>query len=266
MCEIVGLFIRAQGTIRGMILDLVLAGRGDFCLLRRIMEQPPSVPQTPSPTPAKKGVPPIAWVGIGCGGFLILAIIVGSFIFSKVKGKFDEFAKNPEKAAAEMMVSRNPHLELVSQDAAQGEMTIRTKDGKEVTLSYKDISEGRITVEDADGNLTDIGSTDLSVVPAWVPRAPDLTDTVSMFHTESGSEITGLFSGRTPAKAGELKTFYEGAASSLGTSSSSNSSMTANGTSVITLDYSGGGKSLKIIITEKPGSATLVNTNYSEDK
>jgi hypothetical protein len=228
------------------------------------MDQPPAMPPTSSPTPAKKGMPTIAWVGIGCGGLLIIAIIVGSVIFSMLKGKFDDFAKNPEKAGAELVVSMNPDLEMVSQDEEQGEMTIRTKDGKEVTLSYKDISEGRITVEDADGNVTNIGSTDLSVVPAWVPRAPDLSDTISTFHTESGSEINGQFSGKTPATADELKTFYGDAASTLGTSSSSNTSMTANGTTVITLSYSGGGKSMKFVITEKSGSATLVNTNYSE--
>lgn len=211
-------------------------------------------------------MPAIAWVGIGCGGLLILAIIAGAIIFSKVKGKFDEFARNPEKAAAEMVVSLNPELEMVSQDEEAGEMTIRTKDGEEKTLSYQDIAEGRITVTDAEGNVTRMGSADLSQVPEWVPRAPDLTDAVSTFHSESGGKVIGQFSGKSPMGGEDLKKFHEDAASALGMGSSSSNSMNANGTAVTTLNFSGGGRSLTVVITEKPGQSAQVNTNYSQEK
>ena len=42
-----------------------------------------------------------------------------------------------------MMVRMNPDVEKVSQDETKGEMTIRTKDGKEMTSRYKDIAEGK---------------------------------------------------------------------------------------------------------------------------
>lgn len=224
------------------------------------------MPTTPATPPAKKGLPAIAWVGIGCGGLLLIGIIVGAILFGIFAGKIKEFAANPEKAGAEMMVSMNPELEMVSQDEGKGEMTIRTKDGDEVTLSYKDISEGRITVKDKDGNETRIGSADLSQVPAWVPRAPDLSDAVSTFHSEGGGKATGQFSGKSSQSIEQLRTFLEGEALSLGMNTSSNSSMNANGTTVVTLDFSGDGKSLTFIITEKPEAKTLVNTNYSEQK
>lgn len=231
------------------------------------MEQPPVIPPTlPPQAPAKKGMPAIAWVGIGCGGLLAIALAVAVYVFIVAKKKIEEFAANPEKAAAELMVSMNPELEQVSQDDGKGTMTIRTKDGEEMTLSYKDIAEGKIVVTDKDGNTTRIGSSDLSQVPAWVPKAPDLTDGVSVFHSEAGNQVSGQFSGKSPRGSEELRTFFEGEASAKGLTNSSHSSMNMGSTSTITLGFSGGGKSLSIVITGKPGEAALVNTNYSEKK
>lgn len=224
------------------------------------------MPPTSATPPVKKGMPGIAWVGIGCGGLLLIGIIVGAILFNMFAGKIKEFAANPEKAAAEMIVAANPDLEKVSQDDDKGEMTIRTKDGKEITLSYKDLAEGKISVTDENGNTTRMGSADLSQVPAWVPKAADLSDGVSIFHSEGGGQVSGQFSGKSSQNLDQLRTFFEGEASGLGFGSSSNSSMDANGIGVVTLEFSGGDKSLTLVITEKPGSSTLVNTNYSEKK
>ncbi|MDP4846198.1 MAG: hypothetical protein NWR51_02960 [Akkermansiaceae bacterium] len=172
---------------------------------------------------------------------------------------------NPEKTAAEMVVKMNPELETVSNNDDKGEMTIRTKDGKEMTLSYKDISEGRLEITDSEGNTTRIGNTDLSQVPAWVPRASDLTNGFSTYHSDSGRQISGQFSGKSSMSPEDLRSFFEAEASSLGMTSNYKSS-SANGVSVLSLTFSGGGKSLTVVITGKPGEATLVNTAYSQSK
>lgn len=208
----------------------------------------------------------MAWVGIGCGGLLLIALALGVYGFFIAKEKLGEFAANPEKTAAEMVVSMTPDFEKISQDDAKGTMTIRIKGGEKMTLSYKDIAEGKFTVTDKDGNTTMIGSSDLSHVPAWVPKAADFTEGLSIFHSEAGNEISGQFSGKSTRGAEDLRTFFEGEASSLGLLSSSSSSVNMGSTARITLGFSGGGKSLNIVITEKPSSATLVNTNYSEKK
>lgn len=222
------------------------------------------MPPTYPPAPAKKGMPAIAWVGIGCGGLLLIAIIAGALLFKAGADKFKEFAANPEKAGAEMIVSMNPELKKVSQDDKNGTMTIRTKDGKEMTLSYKDIAEGKIPMVDANGNPIQFGSSDLSKVPAWVPKPPDLTDGISIYHSDGGGEISGQFSGKSGQSAEDLKAFFEKASSDQGLSSNASTSMNVNGIAVVTLEYSNGGKSVKIAITEKSGSATLINTNYTE--
>lgn len=194
---------------------------------------------------------------------VIIVVAIGMFM---LKGKFDEFAANPEKAAAQMIVAANPDLEKISENEEAGQMTIRMKDGKEVTVSYREISEGRITMTDQDGNETQIGSSDLSKIPAWVPVAPEFTDGVSTYQSSAGEKVSGQFSGKTSVGFEQLKAFYEDQASAFGMSSSSNSSMNTGDTAVATLTFSGGGKSFTVVITQKPNAASQVSTNYTATK
>lgn len=118
------------------------------------MEQPPVMPPvTPAALPVKKGLPPLAWVGIGCGGLLLIGIIVviglGLLGANKMKEMGVDFQKNPERAAAEMVVSMRPDLEKISTNEEAGTITVRNKDGKEMTLTYKEISEGKDLNPDA---------------------------------------------------------------------------------------------------------------------
>ncbi len=224
-----------------------------------LMSQPPPHPVQPPQTPGKKGIPAIAWVGMGCGGLLIVGVIAVGLVISY-------FTKNPEKAAAEMVVSMNPDLKKISQNDETGEMTIRTKEGEEITLSYKDISEGRFMVKDKDGNVTQFGSMDLSKVPSWVPQATDLKDAVSLYHGETAKEISGQFSGKSARSAKDLEAELSAKWAASGISSNNKGVTNVNGTSIITLNYSDEKRKLQIIITEESGSETLVNTFYSENK
>ncbi|MFK7852450.1 MAG: hypothetical protein AB8D78_15855 [Akkermansiaceae bacterium] len=225
------------------------------------MSQPPV-----APSPAKKGMPVIAWLGIGCGGLILIVVALLVYGFIKAKSKFDEFAQNPSKAAAELVVKMNPELEMVSQDEANGKMTVRMKNGDEMTLSYEDISEGKFSIKDANGNVSTFGSTDLSKVPEWVPIPAEHTDPISMYHGEDEKEFTGQFSLKSEQNPEDLRSYYEAAASDLGLNSSSNRSMNVGDTTSITINFSGGKRSLDIVITAKPNTKTQVNTNYSEKK
>lgn len=77
-----------------------------------------------------------------------IILLVGGWIWGTKKAKELglDFEKNPERAVAEMVVNISPDLEKISSDEKAGTMTIRTKDGKETTLSYKDISEGKFNL------------------------------------------------------------------------------------------------------------------------
>jgi hypothetical protein len=224
------------------------------------------VPPVPSD---KKGIPVLGWVGIGCGTILIIVIVVVSLMIGWCKrtvGDLSEFKRNPEKAAAEMMVRLNPDLKMVTQDEARGEMTIRTKDGKEITMSYKDVAEGRFLLKDADGNIAEFGGIDLSKLPAWVPRVPDVKTATAMFRNEETGKGSGLYSATTTKSAAELGEFFKAEAEKLKATSSNSSSTVVDGVESRTLGFEGAGKKLNIVITSKPGADTQVTVSYEEEK
>ena len=227
----------------------------------------PSQAPPPPPVSEKKGIPALGWLGIGCGGMLIVAVIVVSLFIGWCKrtvGDLGEFQRNPEKAAAELIVRMNPDLEMVSQDEAAGEMTIRTKDGKEMTLGYKDIAEGKFMVRDSEGTQVELGNADLSKVPAWVPRVPGATDTILPFHQERDGKAKGMFTAHTPLGADEVEESIKAEATKLGYTSSSRTMHHVNGSETRTLGYEVDGRSLQVIITVSSGEATLVNVAYDE--
>ncbi len=109
----------------------------------------------------RKGLHPLAWVGIGCGVLVVLGLVVvvggGLFVAKKVSDVVEDADGNPTKAIAELAVRLNPDIELVSSDDDAGTMTIRNKDnGEEVTLNWNDIKEGKFSI------TTDEGTTSFS--------------------------------------------------------------------------------------------------------
>jgi hypothetical protein len=217
-------------------------------------------------TPGKKGMPVIAWVGIGCGTIVVLCIIGFSALVGMCSRKMSEFKANPEKSAAELMVKMNPDLNVVSQDESKGVMTIRTKDGQEMTMSYKDVSKGQFTIKDAKGNVTQLGQSDLSNVPSWVPRVPGMKTANGSFQTQEGNKTSGVYNTTTTETADNLENSLKAEAEKLGLSSSNRSSFSADGTETRSLVYEGGGKKLSFIITSKAGEDGQVVVGYEESK
>ena len=115
---------------------------------------PPGSPQAP-----KKGLSPLAWVGIGCAVLFVLGLLVVGGVVG-VGGYFakkaaDKFQKNPTMAAAEMVVRLNPDLELVSSDEKTNTLTIKDKKTGEVTtLSADDAKNGKFTIKTDKGTAT----------------------------------------------------------------------------------------------------------------
>ncbi len=119
----------------------------------------PSAPEANS----KKGLSPLAWVGIGCGGLIVLGLIAivagGMFVSGKVKQGLADANGNPERFAAEMVVKFNPDMEMVEANDEEGKMTIRMKKtGEEMTFSYADIKEGKFSVTTSGGETIKVDS------------------------------------------------------------------------------------------------------------
>ncbi len=205
---------------------------------------PYAPPAAPPPAPEKKkGLPPLAWVGIGCGALLVIALIVfvaGSmFVAKKVRDVAGDFEDNPAMAAATMMVRLNPELELVESDQEAGTLTVRNKKtGEEMTFNLDDIEQGRLSVLTGEGEESSItfgqgeegveitteeggktsrlqlgtGSDD---VPDWVPVYPG-SQPAGTYLATTAEGTNGLFSVTTGDAPEEVLDWYAGELEELG--------------------------------------------------
>jgi hypothetical protein len=189
-----------------------------------------------SPTTAagkKKGLSPLAWIGIGCLALILISGVLffscSYFVATKAKDFAGELEKNPVKTLAETAVRFNPNLEVVSSDDSEGTMTIRDKaTGETMTLGYKDIADGKfsmqsgegqirfdtsqaaegglITVEDGDGGTAQI-TVSGAKLPSWIPIYPG-TEPSANFVTTSGEQTTGSFGFNASTGPNPILEFY----------------------------------------------------------
>lgn len=191
--------------------------------------------------PAKKGMSTGAKVAIGCGAVTLIAVIVvvvglitgGMFLAKKAKeAGFDAdlLRRNPGLAAAKMIVSANPELELEAIDEKAGTLTIRHKEtGESLTVDFEDIEKGRLTFKSEKGEMTfsadESGArvhlrdeegerqafafgpgADDAKIPAWIPRYPGKM-TVTFTMSESG-EQAGQFAIEMTGTLEDARDFY----------------------------------------------------------
>ena len=187
-------------------------------------------PGYPGPPTAKKGLGPLAWVGIGCGVLLVLAVIAFVATGMFVKKKIDQFAENPEMAAAEAIVAANPDFEKVSSDPEAKTITVRNKQtGEEVTLNLGDIREGRFEVTDKEGNVSSIGVTaGTGDRPTWLPAYPGGTDT-GTFAANTPEGKSGGYTVSTGDSVDQVLGFYESKLREAGIEVSKTSSSASDG-------------------------------------
>ncbi len=181
----------------------------------------------------KKGLSPWAWVAIGCGGLLLVAMIVmmvgGMFVAKKVGDFAEDFQENPA-AAAELLIKMNPDLELVESDREAGTITIRSKeDGEVITVNYDDIEQGKLSFETDEGEVTigvsgdaeeglltmtrdgeetmRIGSADMDDVPDWVPLLPGAKAT-GTYSASTADGVSGSFQLTSADSVDDVQAFY----------------------------------------------------------
>jgi hypothetical protein len=99
--------------------------------------------ENPSTPPPKKGLGPLAWVGIGCGSLIVIGVIVmvvfGAMFGSKLQEFGEEAQKNPTRAAASVAVKfSGGQLELVAEDDVNKRYTLKDKKSGELTTIYWD--------------------------------------------------------------------------------------------------------------------------------
>ena len=186
-------------------------------------------------TEQKKGLSPLAWIGIGCGGLLLIGIVVvsvGGYFAAKTASDF--IGDNPAAAAAEAIVRINPELDLVDSDREAGTITVREKStGKEVTVNYSQLERGELVFEDGEGeqvrvqssasaddgpiSITGSNGSSMSIgasgaaveVPSWLGEYPGAKTDVGGYAATSNGKRSGIYSFATRDAAAALS-YYEG--------------------------------------------------------
>jgi len=184
----------------------------------------------------KKGLSPLAWVGIGCLGLLVIGGIVATaitvFVVGKVKEVAGEMEEDPVATTAKLLAAANPDIELVEADKENRTVTFRdVKTGQELTFGYDDIEQGKVTfssgsesaelevatgddgsggltVKTSEGTATFGAGGDASDIPDWVPVYPGVTPT-SNFSAEGTGQSTGTFSFTSDADIESILDFYD---------------------------------------------------------
>lgn len=213
-------------------------------------------PPLAQPPPAKKSKA-LIYVLAGCGGLLVLVMLimtaVGFFFASKAK----EFSRNPGFAAAKLAASLNPDVALVEANESTGKITVRDKKtGKTVTMDFRDIQKGRFSFEDEEGKKIDLeargegdsgsltvkgpdgtmqfGAGVTAKIPAWVPQYPG-AQVVGTFSAQGGEGDAGSFQLKCSGSVEAVAAFYEREIKSAGMTVQKHSMQTGNTSTIMVM-------------------------------
>lgn len=196
---------------------------------------PPAQYAPPQPVAPKKKTSPLVWVLAGCGGLVLVVVIVlavgGFLVGRKIKSFAADAERNPAVAAAEMVVLASPDLEMVDKDYDRGTITIRNKKtGEVITMDAEDAKNGRfrfrnekgeevtfegkgdkeggtLKVTGKDGEMTFGAGTEIEA-PNWLPVYPDATAQGNYSGTTAEGR-SGGFTFQTPDEVQKVISFYK---------------------------------------------------------
>jgi archaellum component FlaG (FlaF/FlaG flagellin family) len=248
------------------------------------------VPPAPGMPPVKKGMSPLAWVGIGCVVILIFAGIAVGIMGYFAKRAVDKFAKNPTMTAAELMVRANPDLELVNADEKTNTLTVKDKKTGEVTtFSAEDAKNGKFTIKtDKGGTATfdtssgkglSVQSTDEKgqvstfnagggapqSLPAWLPTYPGGTVQGTM-DTTNNEERTAAFTVSTKDDSNKVLDYYEAQLKSAGLKTEKSTYNTNGQTGGTVSGKSDDGKRQASVILSSSTDGTQAMVSFTEKK
>lgn len=270
-------------------------------------QQPPAPMPPPQPgepqrggiaQPPKKGSNILLFILLGCGGVVLLGILVvfaaGYFVYSRAKDAGLDpglMKRNPTLAAAKLAASNDPNIEFVDIDESKDTITIKEKKtGRVITLNAKDFENGKWSMHsvDADGKTvheTEVNSeseggqikikTDKGVItygggkvdaPAWVPAYPGGT-AKSIMSTESDEGSAGSFSVQTSDSAQKVAAFYKSALEKGGLKVVE-STVTQDKTTLINIgtEETDAGRNLLVSIVQEEGKPLSVTLTYQDKK
>lgn len=233
-------------------------------------------PAAPIPGAAKGKTSPLVWILAAVVGVFVLVGILfvgaGLFVANKVKNAgFDSALaqKNPALAAAKVMASLNPEVEVVKVDEERGLLTIKDKKtGKVITINAEDVKHGKLTFSDESTNEKFSFGGDGSVkLPEWLPSYPGSKPEGTFSASGSGSE-GGMAHFKTNDSGSKVLSYYQEALKSAGfkiSSTFSGDSGNSNG-GVLTAEDNGNRRTVMVTVTSAGGEGTDVALTYGTKK
>ncbi len=238
----------------------------------------------------KKKTSPWMWVAIGCGGLVVLVVLVfvllaGLGLFM-AKDVLEEYGDNPARAMAEIAIRQDPNLEILGSDETS--FTIRDRStGEETTIDFEDISEGKLTISTEEGEVRieahgeeDTGGITVSGpegemrigadasaadVPSWVPLYPDAAETTGNFHMASDEGVNGVVSQITKDDLEKVLEWFKKWLEDRDFESGGQTISTSGegAFAVLSAEHAGEGRTVNITMAETE-EGTTVTVNYSE--
>lgn len=189
-----------------------------FCYDRRMSTTPPVMPSK------QRG--PLFWILVGLGVFALLgAIVIGITGFTVLRTAREiQNSDNPDFAAAKLFLRLNSNLELISEDPADGSITVRNKKTGDVSTmvldaetkrfhietrsgkSKMEIQDGKAVIKSPDATMV-IGS-QAGTLPSWLPAYPGTQPTGTMV-AETPSNKSSTFAFKTADTPEQVLTFYK---------------------------------------------------------
>jgi len=248
------------------------------------------VPPAPGAPPVKKGMSPLAWIGIGCVVLLVLCGIAFGIMGYFAKRAIESVSKNPGMTAAKLAVRMNPDLELVKADDEHNTITVKDKKtGETTTISADDAKNGKwliktdkgsATIDTSGGNGLNIQATEEKGqkstttfggagapqnLPSWLPVYPGAT-VQGTYDTTNAEGRTAAFTVSTKDDSNKVIDYYESQLKSAGLPAEK-STYTTNGTTggTVTGKSADGKREASVIVSSSEGNTQAVIT-FTEKK
>jgi len=249
-----------------------------------------------APPPPKKGMGALGWVLIGCGGLIVIALIVcvGLYFFVMHKAKqagldTDLIKHNPALAVAKMTVAANPDLEIISEDDDRGIIRVHDrKQNKNFIVNFEDAKKGRLTLQEegkeavtlsasgegqtgtlemkSNEGTFKVGGGGPANLPSWVPSYP-ASNPQSTMTAEDAHNKHASFNFKTGDAVDKIVSFYKDGFASAGLKVSNSSMSEGNGstTGMISAKDDAGNREVLVIVGNQNGETT-VTVSYNEKK
>lgn len=239
----------------------------------------------------KKGLHPLAWVGIGCGVLVLIGIVVmvagGMFVAKKAKDLAQDFEDNPALVLAKGYALADSNIELVDTNDQDETFTFKQVDtGEEFVISFEDIENGNLTWETSEGTFgidasqvqdggsvtfsgpegetATFGAGNAADIPKWVFMPDSAYDAESSFSMTNNGVTSGALAAKSKDSIDDVKAYYQQAMEDAGYEVSLNSISTGgNRQEIVTGKKTGEEQTLSAMLGQEGSEPVNIVIQYS---